>query len=78
MATRVLFAICRSVAMRALDLAPVVLAVGLVVAAAHAAETPHDIKGHYLMTDKAVSVRPGSTSNIPLRLQNHGLRPRRY
>jgi hypothetical protein len=65
--------------MRALDLAPVVLAVGLVVAAAHAAETSHDIKGHYLMTDNpAVTVRPGSTSNIPLRLQNHGLQPRRY
>jgi hypothetical protein len=37
--------------MRALDLAPFVFAVALVVPAAHAAETPRDIKGLYLMTD---------------------------
>ena len=61
--------------MRALDLAPFAFAVALIVPAAHAAETPHDIKGLYLMTDyPAVTVRPGTTSNIPLRLQNYGLR----
>lgn len=46
--------------------------------AAHA-ETPRDVKGLYLMTDyPAVSVRPGSTSTIALRLQNYGLAPERY
>lgn len=64
--------------MRALDLAPFAFAVAL-IPAAHAAETPHDIKGLYLMTDyPAVTVRPGTTSNIPLRLQNYGLGPERY
>src|ERR1700744_3136761 len=65
--------------MRALDLARFVFAFALVVPAARAAETPHDIKGLYLMTDyPAVTVRPGTTSNIPLRLQNYGLGPQRY
>ena len=49
------------------------------IPAAHAADTPRDIKGLYLMTDyPAVTVRPGTTSNIPLRLQNYGLGPQRY
>ena len=65
--------------MRAFDLAPLAFAIGLIVPVAHAAETPHDIKGLYLMTDyPAVTVRPGTTSNIPLRLQNYGLGPERY
>jgi hypothetical protein len=65
--------------MRALDLAPFAFAVGLIVQVAHAAETPRDIKGLFLMTDyPAVTVRPGTTSNIPLRLQNYGLGPERY
>ena len=65
--------------MRALYLAPFVFAVALAVPAAHAADTAHDIKGLYLMTDyPAVTVRPGTTSNIPLRLQNYGLQPQRY
>jgi uncharacterized membrane protein len=65
--------------MRALDLAPVAFAVALMVPVAHAAETPRDIKGLYLMTDyPAVTVRPGTTSSIPLRLQNYGLGPERY
>lgn len=41
----------------------------------------HDpnVKGLYLMTDyPAVTIRPGTTSNIPLRLQNYGLAPDRY
>ena len=66
--------------MRALALAPIALAVSLIVPAVHAAE-PHDsnIKGLYLMTDyPAVTVRPGTTSTIPLRLQNYGLGPERY
>jgi uncharacterized membrane protein len=65
--------------MRALDLAPLVFAAALIAPAAHAAETPRDIKGLYLMTDyPAVTIRPGTTSNIPLRLQNYGLGPERY
>jgi len=64
--------------MRALYLASFALALGL-IAPAHAADTPHDIKGLYLMTDyPAVTVRPGTTSTIPLRLQNYGLTPERY
>ena len=65
--------------MRALDLAPFAFAVALIVPMAHAVEPPRDIKGLYLMTDyPAVTVRPGTTSNIPLRLQNYGLGPERY
>lgn len=65
--------------MRVAYLAPFALAVGLIASNVHAAETPHDIKGLYLMTDyPAVTVRPGTTSNIPLRLQNYGLGPERY
>jgi uncharacterized membrane protein len=65
--------------MRAPYLAPLAFAVGLVVSSVQAAETPRDIKGLYLMTDyPAVTVRPGTTSNIPLRLQNYGLDPQRY
>jgi len=64
--------------MRALHLVPFAFAIALVVPV-HAAETPRDIKGLYLMTDyPAVTVRPGTTSNIPLRLQNYGLQPQRY
>jgi uncharacterized membrane protein len=65
--------------MRALDLARLVAVLGFVVPAAHAAESPHDIKGLYMMTDyPAVTIRPGTTSNISLRLQNYGLDPQRY
>ena len=66
--------------MRAFALAPIALAISLLVPAAQAADA-HDpnIKGLYLMTDyPAVTVRPGTTSNIPLRLQNYGLTPDRY
>jgi uncharacterized membrane protein len=65
--------------MRAVYLAPFAFAVTLIASNVHAADTPHDIKGLYLMTDyPAVTVRPGTTSNIPLRLQNYGLGPERY
>lgn len=66
--------------MRALALAPLALVIGLIApAAAHAADSHDNIKGLYLMTDyPAVTVRPGTTSNIPLRLQNYGLAPGRY
>jgi uncharacterized membrane protein len=65
--------------MRASALAPIALIFGLIAPLAHAADTPRDIKGLYLMTDyPAVTVRPGTTSNIPLRLQNYGLGPEQY
>jgi uncharacterized membrane protein len=65
--------------MRALFLAPLAIAVCLTAPTAYAAEPTHDIKGLYLMTDyPAVTVRPGTTSTIPLRLQNYGLAPERY
>lgn len=65
--------------MRALDVARLAFALMLLSPAAYAAEPAHDIKGLYLMTDyPAVTVRPGTTSNISLRLQNYGLSPQRY
>jgi uncharacterized membrane protein len=43
-----------------------------------AAETAKDVKGLFLLTDyPAVSVRPGTTSTVLLRLQNYGLPPER-
>jgi uncharacterized membrane protein len=65
--------------MRAAYLAPFAFAVGLIVSSAQAADSKPDIKGLYLMTDyPAVTIRPGTTTNIPLRLQNYGLGPDRY
>jgi uncharacterized membrane protein len=49
------------------------------VASIAQADTPRDVKGLYLLTDyPAVSIRPGTTSTIALRLQNYGLAPDRY
>jgi uncharacterized membrane protein len=65
--------------MRITHLAPIALIVSLIGPMAHAADGRPDIKGLYLMTDyPAVTVRPGTTSTIPLRLQNYGLAPERY
>ena len=65
--------------MRALDAARLAFALVLLAPAAHATEAAHDIKGLYLMTDyPAVTVRPGTTTNISLRLQDYGLSPERY
>ncbi len=48
------------------------------VTAAVAADKP-DVKGLYLLTDyPTVSVRPGSTSTISMRLQNYGLPPENF
>jgi len=48
-------------------------------APAGAAETSKDVKGLFLLTDyPAVSVRPGTTSTVALRLQNYGLPPERF
>jgi len=49
-----------------------------VAPAARAADAP-DVKGLYLLTDyPAVTVRPGNTSTISLRLQNYALPPERF
>src|SRR5712692_7781362 len=46
--------------------------------AAHAEEAKNDVKGLFLLTDyPAVTLRPGTTSMINLRLQNYGLPPER-
>jgi uncharacterized membrane protein len=46
---------------------------------ASAAETKLEVKGLYLLTDyPAVTVRPGTTSTVSLRLQNYGLPPERF
>jgi len=73
------------VAMRATLIALVTTAFCLGAAApvgvspALAADAPKDIKGLFLLTDyPAMSVRPGATSTIALRLQNYGLSPERY
>jgi uncharacterized membrane protein len=61
--------------------AAVVAALGtaaLAIPAVRAEDTPKDIKGLYLLTDyPAVTVRPGTTSTISLRLQNYNLPPER-
>jgi uncharacterized repeat protein (TIGR01451 family) len=45
--------------------------------AASAADRP-DVKGLYLLADyPAVSVQPGTTANIPIKLQNYGVAPER-
>ena len=43
-----------------------------------AADTKPDVKGLYLLTDyPAVSVEPGTTSTVNLKLRNYGLAPER-
>ena len=65
--------------MRALHAARLAFALMLLSPAVHAADAAHDIKGLYLMTDyPAVTVRPGTTANVSLRLQDYGLAPARY
>jgi uncharacterized membrane protein len=55
------------------------LVVTLLALPAAAAEPGKDVKGLYLLTDyPAVSVRPGTTSTVSLRLQNYGLPPERF
>ncbi len=51
----------------------------LAAAPAVAADSPKDVKGLFLLTDyPAMSVQPGTTSTVALRLQNYGLSPERY
>src|SRR3954447_13421162 len=56
----------------------VLSAVALFCIAANAEEAKNDVKGLFLLTDyPAVTLRPGTTSSINLRLQNYGLPPER-
>src|SRR4051794_25092172 len=46
--------------------------------AAHGEEAKNDVKGLFLLSDyPAVTLRPGTTSTINLRVQNYGLPPER-
>ena len=50
----------------------------LLAPAAKAEDAPKDVKGLYLMSDfPAVTLRPGTTSTVNMRLQNYGLAPER-
>jgi uncharacterized membrane protein len=54
------------------------LALFAFTAPAFAADSAKDIKGLYLLTDyPAVSVEPGTTSTVSLKLRNYGLAPER-
>jgi len=65
--------------MRAIVIALSAILAVIAQGAAGAAETPRDIKGLYLLTDyPAVSVRPGASTTLSLRLQNYGLAPDLY
>jgi uncharacterized membrane protein len=64
--------------MKSTSIAALLVFASLALPAA-AAEPTKDIKGLYLLTDyPAVSVRPGTTSTVSLRLQNYGLPPERF
>jgi uncharacterized membrane protein len=55
-----------------------VIALFTLAAPAFAADTAKDVKGLFLLTDyPAVSVQPGTTSTVSLKLHNYGLAPER-
>ncbi|MGH6769161.1 MAG: NEW3 domain-containing protein [Xanthobacteraceae bacterium] len=63
---------------RVIALFALVFAVLCVAPPAGAQDAKHDVKGLFLLTDyPAVSVRPGTTSTINMRLQNYALPPER-
>jgi uncharacterized membrane protein len=62
--------------MRGLILALTSVFLAALSPSAHAEEPPAGVKGLYLMADfPSVTVRPGTTSTVSLRLQNYGLPP---
>jgi uncharacterized membrane protein len=65
---------------RAIALFPIVLTTLAFCGLAAAQESPkNDVKGLFLLTDyPAVSVRPGATSTVSLRLQNYDMPPERF
>src|SRR5947207_15876115 len=63
---------------RVIALLSVVLSALAVSGPATSEEAKNDVKGLFLLTDyPAVSVRPGTTSSVNLRLQNYALPPER-
>jgi uncharacterized repeat protein (TIGR01451 family) len=55
-----------------------IVALFALAAPAFGADTNHDIKGLYLLTDyPAVTVQPGTTSTVSLKLRNYALAPER-
>ena len=55
-----------------------IISLSALAAPAFAAETKADVKGLYLLTDyPAVTVQPGTTSTVNLRLRNYALSPER-
>jgi uncharacterized membrane protein len=64
---------------RVIALFSAVLSLAACCVAAKAEEAKPDIKGFFLLTDyPAVTLRPGSTSSVNLKLQNYGLPPERF
>src|SRR6266511_3594763 len=64
--------------MRGFSIAMLALGLALAPMPLRAEEPPKDVKGLFLLSDyPAVSVRPGTTSTINLRLQNYALPPER-
>lgn len=62
--------------MRGLILAAASIFLAALSPAAHAEDAPAGVKGLYLIADfPSVTVRPGTTSTVSLRLQNYGLPP---
>jgi uncharacterized membrane protein len=62
--------------MRGLILAAVAIVVAAFSPAAHAEDAPAGVKGIFLMADfPSVTIRPGATSTVSLKLQNWGLPP---
>ena len=63
---------------RVIALLSAVLSTLAVFCIAAKAEAKSDVKGLFLLTDyPAVTLRPGTTSSINLKLQNYGLPPER-
>jgi len=62
--------------MRGLILAAVSIVLAALSPAAHAEDAPAGVKGIFLMADfPSVTIRPGATSTVSLKLQNWGLAP---
>jgi len=62
--------------MRGLTLAAVSIVLAAFSPAAHAEDAPEGVKGIFLMADfPSVTIRPGATSTVSLKLQNWGLPP---
>src|SRR6202011_5311712 len=62
--------------MRRLILAAVSIVLAAFSPAAHAEDAPEGVKGIFLMADfPSVTIRPGATSTVSLKLQNWGLPP---